>query len=369
MRDIALLSIVLFGLLITVVYPYSGVLLWTWFAVMSPHQEAFGFSRSFPTNMLISIVTILAWLFSSERKAPPRQFLFWIMIVFVAWTTVSTIVAVDPARSFDLWNRTWKIFALGLLVAITATNKTRIHALVWIIVGSLFYYGVKGGLFTIATGGHFHVLGPEASQIADNNNLAVALLMSLPLANYLRQQSTHRWVRIVLIVCMALVVVAVLGSYSRGAFLALGALVVATWVRMGLKLRYLFVIALILIPAYIFMPDSFHERIDSIGSFKEDLSVQGRFLAWEVAWKVAVSHFPLGAGFAGPITFFAQYFPGAATHAAHSIYFQVLGEHGFAGLAIYLSMIAAGFLRSFRLLRATKTNLELRWVYDLTMMI
>jgi hypothetical protein len=38
-------------------------------------------------------------------------------------------------------------------------------------------------------------------------------------------------------------------------------------------------------------------------------------------------------------------------------------------LAIYLSIIISGFLKSSRLLRATKNNPEQRWIYDLAMMI
>jgi probable O-glycosylation ligase (exosortase A-associated) len=336
---------------------------------MSPHQEAFGFSRSLPTNFIISAITILVWLLSAERKALPRQFLFWIMIVFLVWTTITTILAASPSLSYPLWDRTWKIFALGFLVAITATNKARIHALVWVVVASLFYYGVKGGAFTILTGGRFHVLGPISSQIYDNNNLAVALLMALPLANYLRSQSRHRWVRNGILLSMALVVVAVLGSYSRGAFLALGALLIAGWVRMGLKIRYLVAIGIVVVPALYFMPDTFYNRMDTISTFSEDNSVHGRLVAWQVAYNVAVSHFPIGAGFVGPTLFFKQYFPKEVVHAAHSIYFQVLGEHGFVGLAIYLIIIAAAFIKCGRLMRATRDKPEMRWIYDLVMMI
>ena len=98
------------------------------------------------------------------------------------------------------------------------------YALVWIIVISLFYYGVKGGLFTIATGGHFHVLGPAASIIGDNNQLALALLMTLPFANFLRGQVADKRIAWILLAGIVLTLISIIGSYSRGAIVGLGAL-------------------------------------------------------------------------------------------------------------------------------------------------
>ncbi len=39
-------------------------------------------------------------------------------------------------------------------------NRERMHWLVWMIVVSLGFYGVKGGVFTILKGGVNHVFGP-----------------------------------------------------------------------------------------------------------------------------------------------------------------------------------------------------------------
>ena len=58
--------------------------------------------------------------------------------------------------------------------------------------------------------------------IEDNNNLGLALVMILPFMNYLRITSRAAWVRFGLVAAMGLTIVAVIGTYSRGALLALG---------------------------------------------------------------------------------------------------------------------------------------------------
>ena len=238
MRDIVLILAIATGLGVTLYSPFTGVLLWTWVALQSPHQEVWGFSRSLPLNFVIAIVTICVWLLSRERKLPPSQFMIWVIVLFLAWITFNSFFAFLPDWSWHYWNLTWKIFALGLLVATLATNRVRITAIIWVVVVSLFYYGVKGGAFTLMTGGIYRVYGPPSSIIGDNNQLALALLMSLPLANYLRTQTANRYVSWVLLAGMALTLVSVIGSYSRGAIIALGALAIFGWLRSRRKILY-----------------------------------------------------------------------------------------------------------------------------------
>ena len=371
MRDNALVVFLSGSLPVILRYPYAGILIWTWISIAVPHMEAWGFSRSIPLNLVIAATTIIAWFASKDRRLPPPHFIYWTFIVFLVWVTFNSFFAFRPSWSWQYWDRCWKTIFLGLCVAATATSKVRLHALMWVIVISLFYYGVKGGVFTLLTGGHFHVVGPPSSFIEDNNCLALALLMALPLANYLRLQTRQKWLAVGTLIAMVLTVFSVIGSYSRGALLGLAAIAMAGIFRTRHRFVYLALLALLAIPALNFMPDSFHERMQSISNAGTDASFQGRVDAWQVAFYVARDHFPLGVGFYGPQLkeIFNAYLPGATSHAAHSIYFQVLGEHGFIGLAIYLVLIAAAFITSAQVRKLSRGIPELEWIFQMASMI
>lgn len=367
MRSYALLLAILAALGMTVRNPFVGVLLWTWLSLQSPHMDAWGIVNSVPTNLIVAVVTILSLAFSKENKLPPSGAITATLIAFMVWMTFNSFFAYDPSWSWPIWDRTWKIFLLGLLVAATAHNRTRMHAILWVAVISLFFYGVKGGVFTITTGGHNHVLGPGNTIIADNNQLAVALLMSLPLANYLRIHTLDKRIKAALLAGIILTVIAVLGTYSRGAVIGLGALGALFLLRTRNKILYLMLAAIVLGFAINFMPDQFFDRVNSMNDLQTDASFQGRLMAWQVSFHYAVDHFPFGAGFYGTQLpgVFHTYFPGQDTHAAHSIYFQVLGEHGFPGLAIYLILIASAFLLCFRIIGKARKKPETQWIADM----
>jgi putative inorganic carbon (hco3(-)) transporter len=370
MRDLVFLAAIAGGLAMTLRWPYAGILLWTWFTCMQPHREAFDVPQ-LPLNLIIVAVTVLSWIFSRDRKLPPFEAIVFVTLIFLVWFTINTFLAEVPEASWHIWDETWKRIALGLFVATLATNKIRIHAIVWIVTLSLFYFGVKGGIFTISTGGVYHVIGPENSMIADNNQLAVALLMAMPLANYLRKTSANRWISIGLAIAMGLTAVAILGSYSRGAYLALAGIGAVAWLKAKRKIAYAASVGVVMVPAFLFMPQSFHDRMDSIQSADTDASFQGRVTAWNVAYDYARDHFPFGAGFDGPQQpmVFNRYFPEEDTHAAHSIFFEVLGDNGFVGLALYLTLLFLAFRRTVQIKRMARGHQELDWATDLANMI
>ena len=79
--------------------------------------------------------------------------------------------------------------------------------------------------------------------------------------------------------------------------------------------------------------------MDTIDNYQQDASAQGRINAWMMNWNIA-THNISGGGFEiyNPPTFAAYAPHPQEIHVAHSIYFSVLGEHGFPGLILFLSI-------------------------------
>ena len=369
LRDLVLTCCILACLGLTIRYPFVGVLTWAWVALMQPNHEVYGvISNTLRVNLLVAVVTLMAWLASKDRKMPPADAIIVVVFIFLTWMTFNQFFAVFPEGSWYLWNRNWRIIALGVVVWATANSRDRIHALMWVVVASFLYFGVKDGILTIMEGGIKKTMGPNGGMYADNNQFAAALLMTLPLINYLRNNSANYWVRIGLAAGLVLTAFAIVGSYSRGAFVGLVALGFVWWFRSRNKLFYPFIAVAIAYSLFNFMPSSYHDRLTTLNDADSDASFQGRVVAWKVAYYYARDHFPIGAGFDGPQqpSVFNYYFPNDAFHAAHSIFFQVLGDLGFMGLAIYLVLFLLIFLGCYRIGRLARSKPEFDWARDLS---
>ena len=67
---------------------------------------------------------------------------------------------------------------------------------------------------------------------------------------------------------------------------------------------------------------------------------------------------------------FARYAPNPwEVHDAHSIFFEILGEHGFIGLALYLMLGIMAWRTGSWIKRTAKNNPEIKWMADLASMV
>src|SRR5487761_560012 len=101
LRDLVLVACILGCLGLSFRQPFAGVLTWTWLALMQPHNEVYGFLSSvMRINLLVAVVTLVAWYFSKERKVPPVDGTVAAIFMFLIWMTFNAFFAVDPDSSW-----------------------------------------------------------------------------------------------------------------------------------------------------------------------------------------------------------------------------------------------------------------------------
>ncbi|MBF0148248.1 MAG: putative O-glycosylation ligase, exosortase A system-associated [Magnetococcales bacterium] len=412
MRDL-LLTLIIFGSLpLILIRPHYGVYMWAWLTYMTPHRLAWGFAYDFRFNYFVAIVTIIAIIRSKEIKIRlPMVLPLLLWMLFSFWTSLTTILALEPFSARQEWDRFVKIQVLIFITYLIIKEKKQIVTLVGIIAFSIGFFGFKGGLFTIFKGGYFRVMGPEYSFIADNNTFALALNMTLPLSLYFMYSTKKIYIRLALLVHNFFCILAIFGSYSRGGLVALIAMGTIFWVASRKKITTLIFILILAPLAVTMMPNKWIQRVspmleslnlplltgllpvnltqkislNSSSAFPDevnfiqlmdfgdglikkdaeilqDLSILGRFDAWNLAKTVANDRPFVGGGF-GAFTqgVFDRYTPGVFRHDAHSIYFEVLGEQGYMGLLIWVLMHLSSIRSGLWVVMRCRHDPELAW--------
>ena len=370
MRDIAITLLVFAGCLYTFKRAYVGVLLWSLLSYMNPHRLTYGFAYNMPFAQLTAICLFVSLFLTKERGKFPINSITIIWISFVIFMGITTLFAFFPEDANVQYIKVIKIQLIVFVTMILINDMNKLIHLLWVIVVSIGYYSAKGGLFTIATGGGFIVYGPDGSFIAGNNELAVAALMTIPIMAYLYKISVNKWVRRGLMVAMPLSFVAAIGTQSRGALLAFIAVMLFFWLKSDRKVILGVGITVISIMILALMPDTWYKRMDTIQTYEEDSSAMGRINAWEYAYNAA-NHNILGVGFDSwsPITF-AMYAPNPRdVHAAHSIYFSVLADHGWIGLIMFLSIFYLSWRKLKSLIKTTSNQEDSYEINLLTRML
>jgi probable O-glycosylation ligase (exosortase A-associated) len=370
MRDLLFSGIILGFLPFAFRHPWIGVLLWTWLSVMSPHRFTWGFAYDFSWAAIVAAVTFLGLLFTKDRRQFPTAPVTVTLVLLLIWMTVTTIFALSPDAAWAQWNKVSKIFLMIIVTASVLHTKRHIELFVWITIGSVAFYGVKGGIFTLTGGGMERVYGPEGSFIQENNSLALATIMCIPLLYYVRMTVADWRIRLGMLAAMGLCAVSALGSHSRGGFLALGGMAVLLWWRSKNKVIGLILLALSLPGIGMLMPEKWETRMESIVEYEQDSSAMGRINTWIMALNLVRDRPLVGGGFDmyTPSTF-ARWGPDPlAVHAAHSIYFQMLGEHGIPGLVLYLLLGMFTWRTATWIRREARKRPEYQWAFWLASM-
>lgn len=371
MRDIALVVIIFGSVPLILSRPWIGILMFSWVGYMNPHRMAYGFAFDMQFAAVLAAATLVGLLFDREEKSIPVNAITVIWILFIFHMSISTIMALYPDEAILQWKQVIKIQLMCFVTIMLMRSRERVIALVWVIVVSIGFFGVKGGIFSLTTGFNYIVWGPNGGMIEGNNELALALVMIVPLLRFLQLNATNKWVRYGLIVSMALCVMSVVASYSRGAFLACSAMALALAMQSKYKIRVLVVLLVIGVAGLSFLPEQWSDRMGTIQTYEEDSSAIGRINSWYFAVELAKEHPVVGGGFSSfTPELFERFAPDPEDfHDSHSIYFGILGHQGFVGLGLFLSLGLMTLIANGRLRRTTKNLPEFEWVYNLASMV
>ena len=371
MRDV-ILSLIIFGSLpIILVRPFLGIIMWSWVAYMVPHKLTWGFAFNYPFAQAIAIATLAGWLLSKERKTLPINAMTVLLLMLTAWVSLTTVFAIMPDFAYGKWERSAKILLMTFVTIPLLVGRKRIDALVWVIALSVGFYGIKGGLFLLRGAGDALMIGPAGGFFGDNNAFALTLIMVVPLMRYLQMQSKRLWIRLGLGAAMLLSLVSVVGTHSRGGFLAAAAMCLTMVMMSRRRVVFGSVLLIGVIVGIPFLPGSWVERMETIQNYEEDGSAMGRIDAWTFAWRHSLDR-PIGGGFLinRAHDLFISYVPNASdSRAFHSVYFEVLGEHGFIGLGIFLALLGTTVVYANAVRTAIKGREDLQWADDLVRML
>lgn len=362
MRDILIVILFFFVLYHAFKRPYVGVCAWIWVAMMAPTNWAFGFSNSLRLNFTIVLVTFTAYIYAYKNKHMNLGAVGTLMFMFLLQAGISTATqnTLDSAKVFVYFTDHIKVALLFFAVALILRTKIELITFIWCIVFAVSAYAGMEGLKFILSGGGHEVIG-RAGVIIDRNDFAVAINMAIPLTFFLISVTTNKWVRLGLWIIVVLNIVAVVGTYSRGGFIGLCLIAIAAWMRSRQRLA-LAVLAIFLLPSlYLAAPQDWRERQSTVSTAAtDDGSFIGRLGAWKISTLIALEHPMTGGGYrAVTDPSLWHYYRGFTPHfgpietppippemlpkAAHNIYFQVLGDHGFIGLGLFLLILLVSY--------------------------
>ncbi len=388
-RDTVVIVIILLSAPVALFNPYFGVLMWTWIAYFNPHRYAWGLARYgyFQPAVIVGVPTLIGLLFAPKNlRIMTRETVLllglwcWFGITTLYITRVPEFAGHVKDASAHL-EEVSKILLMTVVTIVLITSKFKLRLFTFVILASFGVRAAVAAVWYIRTGGQFTVWGPEGSFIYDNNDFGLALNMTVPMFFFMARAEPKLWVRTSLRILMVCVIICIVGTYSRGALVGLAVIALALVVKSRHKVVGLLVIALAAISMVTLTTHTWQDRMSQFLEGNLDASAYSRLIAWGGGWNLAKAYPITGGGF--DVFTDEQIFPSFVPpslrgalyskihhlHSSHSIYFEMLGEQGFVGLALFLLLIGSCFKSLWELRRKTRLYPELEWVNPYTHML
>jgi probable O-glycosylation ligase (exosortase A-associated) len=390
MRDMFFLAILPLMLYLMAKRPFIAVGMWVWTAMFFPNAWMYGVGASIRYNLIFTAIALIGYLVLRDKPKVRLGALGGLILLFFLWTTLSTAMTEGiPDIAWDIWQRFFKVILLFLIVVLVVDKKLHIDFMLGCVVLSIGFFASVEGLKYIASAGGHKIEGFYGHVLGDRNELALAFVITLPICSYLLAEygKRSRLIRFGLLGVMGLLVTAIVGTQSRGGFVALLGLAAYFFMKSDRKVLLAILATVLVLVLSHFVTAEWSNRMNTINEAGGDASFMGRVVAWKLSFIQATRHPFFGGGFktleflpmwrslsqdffAFPFFYTGEALPDPnSSHAAHSVYFQVLGEHGFVGLGIYLAFLARAFMGARKVARVARKHVETQWIASVAVML
>jgi len=358
--------------------PFVMALAYIWVDLFRPHDVAPVLGQLLPFSLVTAVLTIGAYMVLDRRDPPRLGLLTALVIVWAVWITLTTTWALYPASAWVKWDWAFKTILFTALLPFCIRSRIQIEAALLVILCCIASNVVPFAIKVIFdSGGYGRPLGLvslNGGWGGEGSTLSTYAFTCLPLVAYLRRHSllapARGWLRWIYLAAPGIAVIGAFGTFARAALVACAVWAALTWWHSRRKLVMAVVMAAAVIAVVPFMGDAWMARISTISDPRQEQSANVRLLVW--AWTIDLANrHPAGAGFN---SYLGNRFEITDSYglkiveqarAFHSIYFEVLGEHGWVGLAIFLAIFAVFFLDMWHIRRQARARPEVEWIGDL----
>jgi probable O-glycosylation ligase (exosortase A-associated) len=349
--------------------PFLFVLAYAYIDIVSPQRLTYLLLNSVPISMIAVGLAVAGWLAVDDKRdvrVAPRQFLIALLLGYCFYTTLH---ADFPLEAKDKWEWVWKALAFAAFLPLTLRTRLRIESLLLFMVLSAASIIIVGGIKTLGSGGGYgelNLMVTNNSGLYEGSTISTVAIAIIPLIVWFTRHGTifaPDWR--VKGFCYALIFACLLipvGTSTRTGLLCIGLLALLMIRDARRKFVYLAALGCLGLAAIPFLPSSFTERMGTIKTYQADASASTRIAVWQWTMDYVKTH-PMGGGFEAYRQNRIRYEKVAVqgegdgvakvernlevdkARAYHSAYFEMLGEQGYPGLAIWLLINLAGLFR------------------------
>jgi probable O-glycosylation ligase (exosortase A-associated) len=325
--------------------PRIGLYGYLWFGLMRPDLLAFADGK-YPYSLALAICTgVGAIRYAGKIASWLRNPFCWLLLLLQIPIGLSAILAVRPELSAERYQTYIRMILVLLLIPVLIGDVRDCRRLLVVAAVSLGFVALRFGLYGVVQGG-VNLQSGYGEMLADNNFLALALAMVIPLAWHCRSFWSSHLIRMGWVAIIGAAIAAIVMTGSRGGSLSMLLALVLILNRTKRKLAPVALIAICLGGAIYLVQDRYFQRMETLENVHEEPSAESRLIHATTALKMWSDYPLLGVGFGGfNYSALAPRYVGAdagaavLNHMVHNSYLQMLVDSGILAFLLYSGLL------------------------------
>jgi len=381
MIDFIFLGFIGFVLALGLKRPYLWVLLYVYIDILAPQLIGYGVIQSVPVSLIAFAAAFCGWVLFDRKEGARFTFRQFLMLALLLYCAFTLQFADFPEEAGTKWDWVWKALVFAIFLPLTITTRARIEALALTMVLAVAMIVISTGMKTVLGGGGYGTLKffvKDNSGIYESSTLATVAIALVPVIAWFTRFGTiikPHWTVTGFAVLLSFACLMIpIGTEARTGLVCIAALGVFLLRYTEKRLVFVAAAGVLGLMALPFLPQSYYDRMATITQPGGDESASTRMQVW--AWTIDyASERPLGGGFDSyRSNSFTYDLPvreevGNTTtteirevtdeaRAFHSAFFELLGEQGYPGLAIWLLLHGLGILQMEKTYRRWRGKTE-----------
>lgn len=339
--------------------PFLWVLAYLWVDILAPQRIAFGFFSGIPVSLIAFCAAFAGWLLTDSKQGMRFTLRQGLLVFLLGWCFYTLQGSAFPVEAATKWAWVWKALFFAIFLPFTLYTRKRLEAAALVMVLSVGAIIISGGIKTATGGGGYGVLSlfvNDNSGIYESSTIATVSIAIIPIVFWFTRHGTifardwrvKAFAWCLIFACLLMPV----GTVSRTGLVCIAVLMVLALRDVKRRAAFLVGGAALALVALPFLPQSYYERMATLGQADSDESASTRVQVWKWTLDYVAEH-PTGGGFdafrANRFTYKLPVRKGEGNtttvhyedvvdqgRAYHSAYFEVLGEQGYVGFAVWL---------------------------------
>jgi probable O-glycosylation ligase (exosortase A-associated) len=361
--------------------PFVWVLAYVYIDVLAPQKISWFLLQTIPISLIAFTLAFLGWAYADAKQGSRFGLRQWLIVILLGYCGATTLAADIPEAALAKWDWVWKALVFAAFLPLALRTRLRIEATALVMVLAAGAIVIPAGIKTLLSGGGYgalHLLVNDNVGLYEGSILSTVAIAVIPLGLWLARHGTiftpdrrARLFALALAFACALIPV---GTEARTGLVCLGVLALLGLRQVKRRFLYVGLIGAAALLAAPFLPQSFTARMETISDHQADQSASTRLAVWR--WTIDfVRDNPLGGGFdayrqnrlaveivdtaeAGNTTAHETRTVVEKGRAYHSSYFEMLGEQGWPGLALWLLIHLLGVWQMERVYRRYRRKAE-----------